>query len=307
MVSPMKLVACALLLVLLSVDRAAAADDAVVVIVPPLRAAIPSDKPKITKKVRVKVSNANENTAQTLSLSASSTDCAPRAIIRQPDFEPGTETIESTVTLPPRRSRQAIVSIDVTTAFTTLNRRTPTRCTIVFTASSATPSNVDPTPDNNVATLELNAFDLSDPEQRPSGEAILESYRAAHPGKIEIFADNAGKSDTVRVVVSNGAPQDSSDLLTVTASDGDCPVGTVGSVDFDDELPGAQNTAAVAGQHSVRGKLELTVNAADFLSPNRQSLGRCTALLTVSGVNGDTDGSNDATRLPINVFDRNDL
>lgn len=283
-------------------------DDAAVTIVPPLRAVIPSDKPAITKKVRVKVTNVNATTSQTMQLTATSSDCPSGTILQQPDFEPGTAGAQTTVTLAARRARQAIVLLDVTTAFDTFNRKAPARCAITFTVASTAVDNVDPTPSNNSTTMELNALDLSDVEQTTPHETVVESFRPAHPGKIEIYAGNATKTDRVRVSVTNAdTPEEPGDLITLTATDGDCPPGTVGVPDFDPVTAGAQSSVVVEGKRTVRGTLELTVHAADFYSPARHSMGRCTAWLTVVGPGGDSDPSNNATRVPVQVLDRNDF
>lgn len=286
----------------------AASDDAVVAVVAPLRAVIPSDKTHITKKVRIAVANANATAPQTIELTAAAFDCPSGIILAEPDFELSVPGIQPTITLDPGKQRQAVMTLNITTDFENLNRKTPNRCAIQFTVASTSPGNVDPTPSNNTSWMEVNGFDLSDPEQNVVHETIVDSYRAAHPGKIEIFTGQTAKTDIVRVVVMNAdADEVPGDTITLTADDGDCPAGTVGVPDFDADTPGTQNSVVVAGQKSARGSLTVSVNAADFYSANRRALGRCTASLTASGPGGDSDPSNNTTRLQINVFDRNDL
>src|SRR5262249_26866392 len=102
------------------------------------------------------------------------------------------------------------------------------------------------------------------------------------------------------------APETTTDAITVTASDGDCPSGTIGVADYDGTTPGSQNVAQVKGGQSKSGLLPLTINASAFLSPNKKSTARCTAILTASGPGGDSDASNNVTKLVIDVNDKND-
>lgn len=283
-------------------------DDAVIGVVAPQRAAIPSDKPDIDKNVRIRVANGNREGAHTILVSAEALDCPAGTIKVAPDFEPGTDGVQAAVTLDAGKARQAVMTLNVSTAFLTFNRYVPNRCRIRLTAASVTSGNTDPTPDNNESVFELNVLDLSDDEQTAVHETFVESYRAAHPGKIEIFAGNVAKTDRVRITVANGDLGESpGDVIVVAADDGDCPPGTVGVPDFDPKQPGSQNSVVVEGGKRMRGALTLTVHADDFYSPTRQSLARCTANVTVAGPGGDSDGTNNTTRVTIGVFDRNDL
>ena len=94
-------------------------------------------------------------------------------------------------------------------------------------------------------------------------------------------------------------------LVTVTADDGTCPPGTVGVADFDARTADAQNAVVVSAAHTQRGHLPITINTGGFLSANKRSPARCTALITASGPAGDTDATNNTTTLVIDVLDAN--
>jgi hypothetical protein len=292
-------------------EQGPTAHDAYLDALQPLTVKIQPDKDGITKRIRIKVWNGSTTagSGQTIQLAVTSLDCPGGTVAGAPDFDGRTAGDQDTVTLGAGRTASARLTLDIDGAsFTTFNRRVPTRCTLQFTANSTAPGNVDPTPDNNVAYMELNVFDLADPEQGAVHESLIDSFRATHPGKIEIRAGQTGQTKIVKPVVINGdADEHPGDVLTVSVDDGNCPPGTVGLVDFDSTTAGAQTSVVVVGQRKARGSLAITVDADDFYSPGRRALARCHATLTVAGPGGDTDASNNTTRMVINVFDRNDL
>lgn len=290
---------------------ASTAHDTYLDTIQPLTVKIQPDKDGITKRIRIKVWNGgtSKGSEHTVRLSVASLDCPPGLIAGAPDFDGRTDGDQDTISIAAGRSALAKLTLDVVGAdFTTHNRRVPTRCTLQFTADSIAPDNTDPTPGNNVAYMEVNVLDFADPEQAAVHESLIDSFRTTHPGKIEIRAGQSTQTKIVKPLVINGdADEDPGDELSVSVDDGDCPPGTLGLVDFDSRIDGVQDTVVVRGQRKARGKLEITVNAADFFSPSRRSLARCYATLTVSGPGGDSDPSNNTTRMVINVFDRNDL
>ncbi len=285
--------------------------DAVVAPLPPVNAKIQPDKSDIEKTIRIPVTNGDtqRGTSHSVRLEITASDCPFNLVAGGPDFDGRTPGDQDTVTLSAGRSRSALLRLFVDgTQFTTFNRFAPARCSIEFTASSTAPDNTDPTPDNNVSVLEFNLFDFADPPQTAVHESVIKSFRASHPGKIEIRAGQTAQTKLVKVVVTNAdADETPGDTLSVAVDQGNCPPGTVGVVDFDRDTPGAQSSVVVRGQRDAIGTVEVGVQAADFLSPSRRSLARCTALLTVTGPGGDSDPSNNVTRMVVNVFDRNDL
>ena len=51
----------------------------------------------------------------------------------------------------------------------------------------------------------------------------------------------------------------------------------------------------------------MTVNQGAFQTPNGKSAHRCTAILTATGAKGDTDATNNTTKLVIDVLDHHDF
>lgn len=94
--------------------------------------------------------------------------------------------------------------------------------------------------------------------------------------------------------------------MTISASDGDCPPGTVGYVDADRRTVGVQSWLMLRRGRRAKGSLGLIVRAEAFASPSDESPRRCTALITVTGA-GDTEPSNNTTRLVVDVIDRKDF
>ena len=242
----------------------------------------------------------------TVQLNVSSTDC-PVGMAGTPNFGKTALGPSNVVTILGGKRKTAKVPVTITSGgFSTFNHKAPTRCTLTFTASVA--NSDDPTPKNGVATVEINIIDKNDPEGTARHESLIKSIG---PAKITLPRNTITKLKTVRPTVINAdilpTVEISADAITVVASDGDCPSGTVGVADFDNATIGAQNTAQVTGGQSKGGTLALTINASAFLSPNKKSPARCTAVLTASGPGGDSDGSNNSTNLVIDVIDKNDF
>jgi hypothetical protein len=285
--------------------------DAMVRPLRPLKVRIREGASGVVKKLRVMARNndTDSSTTQTVQMTATNIDC-PAAIIQSgPDFDQSAPGNQDTITLRGRQTKTAVVFLNVAaSAFTTFNSDAPTRCSLSFTAQSTTPGNADPSPANNTMPIEINVFDGNDAEQSAVHETVLESIRVLHPGKVEIPPGATSKDASVRITVVNAdAGEDPGDVITVTADDGDCPAGTVGTVDFDNGTAGQQNTVTVAGGAKATALLPLTIDAAQFVTVEARSPARCTATLTATGPGGDTDASNNTSRLVIDVIDHSDL
>jgi len=272
---------------------------------------IPLGSTSVTKTVRVKVGNADilptvETAGHAIQLSVTSSDC-PVGIAGTPDFGKFAAGPSNVAQVVGGKRRTAKVALTITSAgFLTFNHKAPKRCTLTFTASpaGAQAGSVDPTPENAVATLELNIIDKND---TPEGTARFESViKSINPAKVTLRDSVTSKTKNVKPTVINAdilpGLEPSAESLTVTA----CPTGTVGVTDFY-TAAGAQNTALLTGGQTKQGTLPLTINASAFLSPNKKSPARCTAVLTVTGPGGDSDGSNNTTKLVIDVTDKNDF
>jgi hypothetical protein len=200
----------------------------------------------------------------------------------------------------------AQVTLNVTrSTFVGFNSLAPTRCTLNFSVTS--PGHSDPTPANNLMTVELNVFDSQDPVQTAVHETFIKSLK---PLSIAIGDGTAQKSKGARPAPGNAdlsVDEDPGDLIVVTAMDGDCPPGTLGAIDYDSEMPGAQNSVTLPSGKVAYGALPVTATAAAFTTSARKSPSRCTATVSVAGPGGDTDASNNTTQLVIDVYDRNDF
>lgn len=277
----------------------------------PLKVHIRSGAATATKPLRVKVRNndLDPSATQTVQLTVNNVDCPPGILQAPPDFDRGTPGQQDTIELRGRLTKTAIVFLTIAAAdFTTFNRKAPARCTLSFTSSSTAPGNIDPAPENNTMTMEINVFDANDAEQAATHESVIESARLLHPGKVEILPGATVREALVRIAVINAdRGENPGDVITVAADDGDCPPGTIGVPDFDKRTPGEQSSVTVKGGGKARGLVRLTIVGSQFDTVDVRSPDRCTALLTVVGPGGDSDASNDTTRLVIDVIDRADL
>jgi len=287
--------------------------DSVVLAPKPVTVTLKSGITSVTKNLNIIVRNADilpapETPGHAILLTASSTDCPVGTIAGLPDFDSTTPGAQSSVLLAGGKSKKAVLPLLILSAgFTTFNHKAPARCTITLTASS--PGHTDPFPANNVTTVELNVIDKNDPEQSTTHESLIRSVASI---TVTLKHGVTSSSRNVRPVIGNAdilpAPEGPGDLITVTASDGDCPAGTVGIADYDGATPGAQNSTTVKGGAMKGGRLPLTINAAAFATANTKSPARCTAVLTATGPSvPDPDPSNNTTRLVINVIDKNDF
>jgi hypothetical protein len=277
----------------------------------PLNITIPSNQAAVTKTLRVTVRNADilpiaERPGHTIQLVANEGTCPPGTLAGLPDFDSRTAGSQDSVLLAGNRSRRASVPLIISRdAFVSIGPRAPHRCTLTFTAQTIDPVlTSDPVPANNQITLELTVTDLNDPAP-PAREIYVASMT---PVKVVIAAGKFTVLKTVFPSVGSATvPHVFNDPITVTTSDGTCPAGTVDAVDFDFAKPGAQNLANVAPGSTRSGSLVLTINGAAFTTSNSISPTRCTALLTVTSPFGDSDATNNTTRLVIDVTDKNDF
>jgi cysteine-rich repeat protein len=281
--------------------------DSVVLPRRPIRVTIPLATPSVTVKVRVKVRNADSGAGHTIRLVAADGNCPP-GTVGTPDFDGVTPGPQDSVLLSGGRVKGATVPLTISSAaFTTFNRKSPARCTPTFTVN-AVPLSIDPVPANDTVTVELNVTDQNDTQQTTLHESVIDSIV---PVTVQIPAGIANAVVTVRPKVGNAdylvGPE--AHQITATASDGDCPAGTVGVVDLDRNAPGTQPAITLAGGHTRGGLLALTITAGGFTTTSAASPTRCTALLTATGPAGNTepDASNNTTRLVIDVIDKNDF
>ncbi len=239
-------------------------------------------------------------------LTASDGTCPAGTVVGLPDFDKKTPGAQDTAIIAGGKAKKVVVQLSLaSSAFTSFNLDSPARCTILLNADATSAGNVDPSPANNSVAVEVNVSDANDPNQTALHQTYVLSPSST---RFKIKRGDASASKTVTVKVGNADASDSfGHAATLTASDGDCPAGTITSVDFDSSAPGEQSQAAVSGGGTRAGDISVSVQAAAFHSPNKKSPARCTALIQASGPSGDADASNDQTNLVIDVTDQNDF
>ena len=286
--------------------------DSVVFAAKPVALALPAGKDPVTTSVVLQVQNADvvhgrENPGHPMRLVAVDGDCPEGTVSRQPDFDRGSEGVQDTVTVPGGNPATAIAEFTVSReGFAPFDHRIPQRCTLWLDVFEASSSSEDPTPDNNTFALELNVTDTLDSTHTGEDEFFVESMS---PITVTIPAGAELVTKQIKPLVrrSSEIPSDSPVLAVhVTVSDGDCPAGTVGFLDFDRRAAGQQSRLMLRRGRRAKGSLGLVVRAAAFESPNDEAPRRCTILVTAAG-EGDTDLSNNTTRLTLDVIDRNDF
>ena len=286
--------------------------DSVVFAVRPVEVSIPVGNSPFVSNVVVQVQNADvspvrESPGHAIRLTASDGDCPPGTVTGQPDFDRGTPGVQDTTVVEGGLPSTAIAEVTVSRdTFAPFNQRIPERCTLWMAASEASGASDDPTPDNNTITVALDVTDNDDPTHTDEDEFFVESM---DPVTVKVQPGQAVVTRQIKPVVrrSKDLPTSVADLeVTVSASDGDCPPGTVGYVDTDRRTAGLQSRLMLRRGRRAKGSLGIIVRADAFESPSDESPRRCTALITVTGA-GDTDPSNNTTRLVLDVIDRNDF
>lgn len=282
--------------------------DAVVLPVKPVTVKVPLKDPfTVTKKIRVKVLNGDlgEKGNDSIRLTASS-DCPAGVGLSTPDFAGAGDTVQ----VDPGRSATATVFVTVTeAAFTTFNRRAPGRCTLMFTAATQEPGNIDPEDSNNLATAELNVLDLNDAESTsPPHETVALSLK---PLKVKIAAKGVPIVKKLRPSVLNAdvlPAADAGDAISVAVDVSDCPGTSVVRLDMAKKVDGDQTSVSVDGGRKAKGEVRLQFDPALIDTRNEKSPRRCTAVFTATGPSDpDPDGSNNVTELVIDLYDKNDL
>lgn len=216
------------------------------------------------------------------------------------------------------RFRTATIPLQISSAaFDSFNTLGAHRCRLQVKARPLTFA--DRNWSNDATEIELNVLDRNDLPQATAHESIIRSMAriaitiqasvGTYAGSIcrrygsEYRCTNLG---TVNVPVSVGnadVNEPAGHLITVTASDGDCPAGTVGVPNFA-RLPARQNSIVVPGGKFKSGYVPVTVDASRFTTANPLSPVRCTAIVTATGpTDPDPEPTNNTTELVIDVAD----
>ncbi len=272
--------------------------DVVVSAVKPLNLSIAAGKTAVAKNLSVKVTNADpKNSAGLVAVLNVTSDC-PTGVTAGPATFGG---VPGGVFLKAGQSKTAKVAVNVTSdAFTTLNHTAAGRCTLTLSATSSLATS-DPNPSNNSVTAEINVTDKNDPDQATVDESFTLSLA---PLKISIPAGETSKLKTIKPTVGNAdilpVPASPGDAISITATDGDCPPGTVGMA-----VPAS---VTVKGGKKQAVALTLTIDGNQFTTGSSKSPARCTAEVTATGAaDPDPDPTNNTTKLVIDVIDNNDF
>ena len=279
----------------------ASTHDAVIFPIRPIKVTL-NGQASLSRSISVRVENgeAAGTLPQTIQMTASDGDCPSGTVVGVPDLDPLQPGAQPSVALAPGKSTYATVQLRIdATQFHSINKKSPQRCTLAIEVAVPLAGNLDPSPDNNLVTPEIDVVDLSHVDPHQPHQTVVESVS---PQKVTFEHKHVDIERNLIVVVTNA---DSSDVaghaITLEASDGDCPTGTMGAPIFHRPSAVTQNTAAVKDLKSRHALVPIVVHAADFAGATARSPHRCTALLVASGPSGDQDASNNVTLLPIDV------
>ena len=269
--------------------------DVVVAAVKPLNVNIAAGATAVTKNLSVKVTNADPKGTVGTNAQLSVTNGCPAGVTVGPPTFGG---VPGLVFLKSGQSKAAKVPVSIASdAFATLNHTAAGRCALTFSAV-ASPESIDTNPSNNTVTAEINVTDKNDPDQTTAHESFIQSLT---PLKITIPPASASIVKQLKLAVGNAdilpVPENPGDAISITASDGDCPAGTVGTA--------TPATVTVKGGKKRGVALTITIDATQFATANAKSPARCTAEVTATGPSDpDPDPSNNTTRLVIDVVEK---
>ncbi len=276
--------------------------DSVLLTPKPLSVTIPASGADVAAKLTIKVRNgdllpAKPKPVHVLRLSVRDGTCPVGTVVGPPDFDSKTPGIQDTVLLKGGVAKSVKVALTITAAaFANMNKTAPHRCALALSVASDSEDNADPTTSNNVAAVEINVIDKSNPQTTSPAEAMIVS---AKPVQVSIGHSAASMSATKTISVQVQNVDSAPATLTVTASAGTCPSGTIA----------VRAPAAVSLEGGEKGvvKVDLTATNAAFLTRNAKSPSRCAATLTVAGPGIDPDATNNMTQVIVDVIDREDF
>jgi len=285
--------------------------DSVVLAHAPINVTIPTTAvtPKV-KKVMVKVRNADpatETVGHTIALSVSTVDCPSAVTFTQPDFLPKTMPIDSSIIVKGGMTKTAMVTVTIDPSLlTTFNRKAPNRCTLTFSIAPL-PGNADPTGSNNTVTAELNITDRTDTEGTALHETVIKSIA---PMMLTIPKPMPNKTKKARPTVINAdlaVPHEAATAHSITLAVSNDTCALLGTPDLVPSTIPIDNSVGVTGAGSKMASIPVTADMNNFTTPNKKAPTRCEATLTATGPAGDTEATNNSTKLIIDVVDKNDV
>lgn len=275
--------------------------DTVVRPVNPVTVRIPAGTTYVSRKLAIKVSNADvgEAAGHTVALSLDAGDC-PVGVASQPDFVGKTPAAESTILIPGGQTKTAKLLLTVRADdFSGSNLKAPSRCTLWVTAAAVVPGgHAEARESNNVVPIELNVVDLNDPAEAAVHEAAVTSLK---PVTVSIGKRKAAVVKRVKPGLVNADPKTEvpGDVIGAAVAAGTCPPGLLGAV--------TPESITVPGGAAKPVTVPVTAASVAYATPNKLSPERCIGSVSASGPGGDSFGSNNTTNLVIDVLDKNDF
>ena len=126
--------------------------------------------------------------------------------------------------------------------------------------------------------------------------------RSAKPVSVTVARGQSGAVKTVSIKLAGGLLPE----MTMTASDGTCPAGTVNLSGFGVTADPAPQVTLPAGS-AGRGRVLLRIDAGPFTAANARSPARCTAVLSASTASANGVPTHHVTCLDVEVIDFNDF
>ena len=275
------------------------AHDAVVQPRKPVTLTIPMGQPSKTKSVFVKVTNADisDKVGHAIRLIARDGTCPAGTVVGVPKLSKDPNSPD-TVVLKGKKSKAAKVTVAMpASSVTTQNELAPARCTLLMQAVTLVSDNADPSPSNDTFPVELNLLDANDTLQATPNEVVI---RSMNPVKVTLGRKSTMATKTVKATVINADTV--THTITVSASDGNCPPNTIGTI--------TPASVMLQAGKSAKVNVPITVHGTDFNTSNPKIPGRCTALLTATGAvtpGMESDASNNSSHLVIDVLDKHDF
>jgi cysteine-rich repeat protein len=299
--------------------------DSVMVPEKPIDVVIPAKQDEATKVVPLQVRNADsgERPGHVIRLIADDGTCPAGTVVGLPDFERGEPGDQDSILVAGGTPKTALLVVRATRQDFggTGDDAVPQRCTLIFTAETLIPGNVDPTPENNRISVELNvvaagvpvagvAAIASEPAATSDTGPLPEFFvGSAKPLRLRIRPGRSSSSKSVKFTVASGTKLAGgvSRTVTLTASDGDCPPGTLAIADLDRVADGQQSSVVLPAGRKRSGRLVVTADGAGFTSTSPIKPARCTGALIATSPDGDSGVASHTTRIIVDVVDGNDF
>ena len=278
--------------------------DAVLATVKPQRLSIPLGRASASRTFVVQVRNANQRPSGvgsgplTVDVLASAIDCPGGTVVTGADFDPKAAGTQSSVVVPQGGAVRGKVGVELSSAIvSTPSSRAPLRCRVRVQASVTLPAgNVDPRETNDAIEVEVDVVDRNDLAATPASEVVASPVK---PLRVTLPAAGESKAVPLKIRLQNvgGSPA----ALTLSGDDGDCPAGTIVSLDADRKSPGSQPGVTLAGRKTTTVTANLFVRPPLSSTAGGASPARCTARVTASGAIADADPGNDTVAITIDT------